>query len=155
MVTGVNGSACYCFEHGSEFRVGIIHVIITISNLYAIYIVLFCLHICFFILCLEEEEFSLSEIGVFDSLLWVDIRFSYSFFRANEQADRSVIIILKLIRWWAVTMLVIPFTFFSVSLGSQLGELQIRCIISRQSRRIVICLMGRMILVLQVFHLDI
>lgn len=85
------------------------------------------------------------------SLLWVDIRFSYTFFRANEQADRSVLIILKVIQWWAVTLLVVPFTFLSVSLGSQLGGLQIRCIISSQSRRIIICLMGRRILVLPFF----
>lgn len=90
------------------------------------------------------------------SLLWVDIRFSYTFFRANEQPDRSVLIILKVIQWWAVTLLVVPFTFFSVSLGAQLGGLQIRCIISSQSRRIIICVMGRMILVLPFFfHLDI
>ncbi len=81
-------------------------------------------------------------------LLWVDIRFSSTFFRANEPSDRSVLIILKVIRWWAVTLLVVPFTFFSVSLGSQLGELQIRCIISSQSRRTIICLMGRILVLL-------
>lgn len=85
------------------------------------------------------------------SLLWVDIRFSYTFFRANEQADRSALIILKVIQWWAVILLVVPFTFFSVSLGSQLGGLQIRCIISSQSRRIIICLKRRRILVLPFF----
>lgn len=85
------------------------------------------------------------------SLLWVYIKFSYTFFRASEQADRSVLIILKVIQWWAVTLLVVPFTFFSVSLGSQLGGLQIRCIISSQSRRTIICLMGRS----HFFHLDV
>lgn len=75
-----------------------------------------CIIVVLSILCFSQFKWNVCWSG--PSLLWVDIRFSYTFFRANEPSDRSVLIILKVIQWWAVTLLVVPFTFFSVSLGS-------------------------------------